>query len=100
MFPPQVRELLLPGDLRVELHLSNADTGGAFCLLVDHPPPGWALPPHRHRNEAETMHVLKGKFSVTIDGRESRLGPGTTAHVPRGIVHSGANVSETTGRGC
>lgn len=44
------------------------------------------------------MHVLKGKFSVTIDGRESRLGPGTTAHVPRGIVHSGANVSETTGR--
>lgn len=95
---PETRELLLPDDLRVELYLTGADTDGALCLLVDHPRPGWSLPAHRHRNEAETMYVLEGEFSITIEGRESRLGPGSTAHVPRGIIHSGANVGETKGR--
>lgn len=98
MVAPETRELLLAGDLRVQLHLNGEETDGAFCLLVDHPQPGWSLPPHRHRNEAETMYVLEGEFSVTVGGRERVLGPGATAHVPRGVVHSGGNVGETKGR--
>jgi quercetin dioxygenase-like cupin family protein len=88
----------MPGGVRTEIHLDAEDTGGAFCLLVDHPPAGWSLPPHRHRNEAETIHVVEGEFEMEIDGRRSCLSAGDTIHVPRGVVHSGANVGESTGR--
>jgi quercetin dioxygenase-like cupin family protein len=93
-----MQEVVLPGGTRVEVHLGAADTGGLMCLLVDHPPPGWALPPHRHANEAETIHVLDGRFELVVDGERCELGPGDTAHVPRGVVHSGRNVGDGPGR--
>ncbi|MBS1891542.1 MAG: hypothetical protein JST59_09620 [Actinobacteria bacterium] len=36
----------MPGGVRTEIHLTGDETGGAFCLLVDHPHAGWSLPPH------------------------------------------------------
>lgn len=90
--------LWLPGGVRMEVHLDGAATGGAFCLLVDEPPPGWWLPPHRHRAEAETIHVVEGEFEVVVAGERMRLAPGDTAYVPVGVVHEGGNVGETTGR--
>ena len=62
---------------------SREDTGGEFCLLVDHPPAGWSLPAHRHRNEAETIYVVEGEFEMEIDGTRSRLSPGQAVHVPQ-----------------
>jgi quercetin dioxygenase-like cupin family protein len=88
----------MPGGVRTEIHLSSADTGGAFCLLVDHPPPGWALPPHLQRGSAETIHVVEGEFEMQIDRRASRLRAGQTLHVPADIVHSGANVGDAPGK--
>lgn len=82
----------MPGGVRTEIHLTGADTGGAFCLLVDHPGPGWSLPPHLHADAAETIHVIEGEFEMTVDGVSRRLGPGQTVHVPAGVVHSGADV--------
>jgi quercetin dioxygenase-like cupin family protein len=79
----------MPGGVRTEIHLEGADTGGAFCLLVDHPPAGWALPPHRHAGEAETIHVVAGTFAMEVGGETVEAGPGATVHVPRGVVHSG-----------
>src|SRR5207245_8180242 len=52
------RVVWMPGGVRTEIHLVSQDTGGAFCLLVDHPPAGWSLPAHRHRNETETIHIV------------------------------------------
>ncbi len=88
----------MPGRVRTEIHLTGADTGGAFCLLVDHPPPGWSLPPHIHKDAAETIHVVEGEFELTAGGATERLGPGQTAHIPAGVVHSGANVGAAVGR--
>lgn len=88
----------MPGRVRTEIHLRGGDTGGAFCLLVDHPPSGWSLPPHLHRGVAETIHVIEGEFEMTVAGRTSRLGPGETVHVPADVVHAGANVGQVTGR--
>jgi quercetin dioxygenase-like cupin family protein len=88
----------MPGGVRTEIHLDGDETAGAFCLSVDHPPVGWSLPAHRHRDEAETIHVVEGEFELEIDGRSARVGPGETVHVPRGVVHSGRNVGSTTGR--
>jgi len=88
----------MPGGVRTEIHLDSEDTGGAFCLLVDQPPVGWSLPAHRHRNEAETIHILEGDFSIEIDGEPSRLSAGETVHVPKGAIHSSANVGAQPGR--
>lgn len=88
----------LPGDLLVEVHLTAADTGGAFCLLVDHPRPGWSLPPHHHANESETIYVIEGSFEVGVDGQTHSLGPGELVHVPKGVEHSGRCVGDEAGR--
>jgi mannose-6-phosphate isomerase-like protein (cupin superfamily) len=94
--PPRV--VWMPGGVRTEIHLGADDTAGAFCLLVDHPPAGWALPPHRHLREAETIHVLEGSFAMVVGGVASRVGPGETVHVPAGVVHSGGTVGDLPGR--
>jgi quercetin dioxygenase-like cupin family protein len=91
------RVVWMPGGVCTETHLVGEDTGGAFCLLVDRPPAGWSLPAHRHRNEAETIHIVEGEFEIVVDGARSRLSPGQTIHVPRGVVHSGANVGGQAG---
>lgn len=88
----------MPGGVRTEVHLTSAQSGGALCLLIDEPPAGWRLPPHRHSNEAETIHVLAGRFELDIDGERVALGAGDTAHVPVGAPHSGGNVGSETGR--
>jgi Cupin domain len=88
----------MPGRVRTEIHLATADTGGAFCLLIDHPPPGWSLPPHRHGAEAETIHILDGEFEMRVDGELIELSTADTVHIPRGTVHSGRNAGPGTGR--
>jgi quercetin dioxygenase-like cupin family protein len=92
------RVVWMAGGVCTEIHLVAEDTGGAFCLLVDHPPAGWSLPAHRHRNEAETIHIVEGEFEMVVDGTRLQLSPGQTIHVPRGVIHSGANVGDQAGR--
>jgi quercetin dioxygenase-like cupin family protein len=82
-------EVVMPGGLRLQIHLESEDTGGAFCLVEDHPPEGWSLPPHQHLNESETVYVVEGEFESVVDGERRTLGPGDTVHIPAGVVHSG-----------
>jgi quercetin dioxygenase-like cupin family protein len=88
----------MPGRVRTEIRLTGADTGGAFCLLLDEPPAGWSLPAHIHEGAAETIHVLAGEFETTVAGVTEHSGPGATVHIPAGVVHSGANVGPEAGR--
>lgn len=88
----------MPGNVRTEIHLTGADTAGAFCLLVDQPPPGWSLPAHVHRGVAETIHIIEGEFEMEVDGRRSPLTAGETLHVPPDTVHAGGNVGAAHGR--
>jgi quercetin dioxygenase-like cupin family protein len=89
MHPPAV--VWMPGDVRTEIHLTGEDTAGAFCLLADQLPAGWALPPHRHAGAAETMHVISGAMAAVVDGEETVAEAGETVHVPRGVLHSSRN---------
>jgi quercetin dioxygenase-like cupin family protein len=93
---PQV--VWMPGGVRTEIHLTGADTDGAFCLLVDEPPAGWSLPAHLHADAAETIHIVEGEFEMTIDGAGARIGAGETVHIPAGVVHSGRSAGGTPGR--
>ena len=88
----------MPGGVRTEVHLGGEETDGALCMIVDHPPPGWSLPAHRHANEDETIHVLEGEFEMEIGGEAVCLSAGETVHIPKGVVHSGGNVGAGPGR--
>jgi quercetin dioxygenase-like cupin family protein len=88
----------MPGGVRTEVHLSGEETDGAFCLLIDHPPGGWALPAHRHRGVAETIHIVEGEFELLLDGTTTRLSAGQTVYVPADAVHAGGNVGSSIGR--
>jgi quercetin dioxygenase-like cupin family protein len=94
----ETRVVWMPGGVRTEIQLDSEDTAGAFCMLVDEPPPGWELPTHLHRDHAETIHVVAGDFEVDLDGATVRLGPGQTMHVPAGVRHASRNVGEAPGR--
>lgn len=88
----------MPGGVRTEVHLGAEHTGGAFCLLVDEPPPGWSLPPHLHRGIAETIHVVEGEFWMEVEGERSSVRAGQTVLVPGDTVHAGGNSGARPGR--
>jgi len=48
---------------------------------------GQWLPEHTHDHE-EVSHVVSGRWTVSIDGEETALGPGDTVVIPAGVTHS------------
>ena len=43
--------------------------------------------PHYHKRTTELYYVLDGSGSVTLDGEEREVRPGTMIHIPPGVVH-------------
>jgi quercetin dioxygenase-like cupin family protein len=69
-------------------------TRGAFTLIEQVCPPGFATPPHIHRSEEEGFYVLDGELTVTCGGKTWTVVPGGFVLLPRGIAH-GFTVSPT-----
>jgi quercetin dioxygenase-like cupin family protein len=86
--------LQLPGGVEVEIHVRSEQTDGAFTLIRDRAPSGWELPPHRHLNESETIHVTSGRLWVSVEDERFELGAGETVHVPRGVTHAGGTLGD------
>ncbi|MAF23701.1 MAG: cupin [Roseibacillus sp.] len=42
---------------------------------------------HYHKRATELYYVLEGEGSVTLDGKEQKVLPGTMVHIPPGVVH-------------
>ncbi len=78
--------------------LSGADTGGAFTLLEALVPPDTGPPPHAHHAEDETFVLLEGDLTFTVADETHSAAAGTTVFVPRGTVHSFANVGTAPAR--
>jgi mannose-6-phosphate isomerase-like protein (cupin superfamily) len=77
----------------------GAATGGEyvemeFVLPADCVPP----PPHTHPAQVEEYEVIEGRFDVVVDGRWVSLGPGESASVPIGALHTFRNSSGSTVR--
>jgi mannose-1-phosphate guanylyltransferase/mannose-6-phosphate isomerase len=56
--------------------------------------PGGQLSLQKHAQRAETWVVTSGEALVTVDSRQSRLGPGETVSIPLGAVHRLENPAE------
>jgi len=77
--------------------LTGEDTGGRYCLIDMHVPPGGGPPPHRHDFE-EMFHVLEGEIEATFRGDKSVVRAGETLNIPANAPHSFTNASERPAR--
>ena len=55
-------------------------------------------PPHVHTSQVEEYEVIEGSFEVMVDGDWRTLGPGESARVPIGALHTFRNRSGATAR--
>lgn len=73
-------------------------TGGAFGLIEQELPPGFATPTHIHHDEDEPFYVLQGELTFQVGERTLVAGGGSFVYLPRGIAHGFTVTSETPAR--
>lgn len=93
---PALRHVSVAGDTYTIL-LGGEQTGGRYCLIDMHVPPGGGPPPHRHDFE-EMFTVLDGEIELTFRGEKKQAGTGSTVNIPANAHHAFKNVSERPAR--
>jgi mannose-6-phosphate isomerase-like protein (cupin superfamily) len=79
----------------LEFKALGEETGETYWALEGLADRQMAVPLHAHSREDEVWYVLEGEIVFTIGDREVRGGPGTFAHIPRGVPHSFRVASDT-----
>jgi len=88
---PKARHISIAGNTYTIL-LSGEDTGGRYCLIDMHVPPGGGPPPHRHDFE-EMFTLIEGEIAFTFRGETSTIRAGSTVNIPANAPHSFRNQS-------
>src|SRR5450432_413767 len=91
-----LRHLGLVGDTYTIL-LSGEQTGGRYCLIDMHIPPGGGPPPHRHDFE-ESFTVLEGEIEATFRDEHSTVRAGQVINIPANAPHQFRNASTQPAR--
>jgi mannose-6-phosphate isomerase-like protein (cupin superfamily) len=79
--------------------VTEADSGGHYCMLEMHVPPGAGVPMHQHAQQ-ETFVVVEGDAEFTRLGRGTqsaewfKVAPGETVNVPSWAMHGFRNPGE------
>jgi quercetin dioxygenase-like cupin family protein len=85
------------GDL-ITVKVSSEETGGAFAVAEERTPPQGGPPPHLHADDDETLYVLEGEVEFLVGGEIVGASAGSSAYVPRGVLHTFKNVGEAPSR--
>ncbi len=72
--------------------VTGNDTGGRFCIIDMHIPPGGGPAPHRHDFE-ETFILMEGEMEATFRGEKSIVRAGDTINIPSNAPHQFHNAS-------
>lgn len=72
--------------------VAGKDTGGRFCVIDMHVPPGGGPGPHRHDFE-ETFILLNGEMEAHFRGKKSTVRAGDTINIPSNAPHQFHNAS-------
>ena len=89
----------MPDGSVYEVVVAAAETGGAFVEMEFTLPPGSVSPPpHVHAKLTEEYEVIEGALDVMNAGAWTRLGPGQSASIPTGTLHTFKNRSDTSVR--
>jgi mannose-6-phosphate isomerase-like protein (cupin superfamily) len=74
-----------------------AETNGKYVEMEFVLPAGsFAPPPHVNPGQVEEYEVIEGRFDVMVNGEWSSLGPGESASVPVGALHTFTNRTKET----
>lgn len=93
------REEIRIGQLAIRFLLEGEQTDGAAAVFEFDVPAGAAVPAgHSHDAYDETIYVLEGVLTWTIDGRDVDVAPGEVVHIRRGEVHRFDNRHDTDAR--
>ena len=88
-------ETIRIGGLALEFLHSKDDTAGSLDLFRMTVAPQAKVPvPHYHESWDEVVYGLSGTLTFRIDGADHVIGPGGSAFVGRGVVHSFRNDSQ------
>jgi quercetin dioxygenase-like cupin family protein len=66
---------------------TNEHTGGAFGLIDNLMPAGFASPYHMHRNEDESFYLVEGEMTFYVGEERVKAEPGAFVYGPRGVPH-------------
>jgi quercetin dioxygenase-like cupin family protein len=69
------------------LKATGEQTGGAFSLVDELCPPGYATPFHIHHAEDETFYILEGTVTIFCGDQKIKAEPGAYVYAPRDIPH-------------
>jgi len=71
-----------------EVKLSAAQTEGRYTIQDEHWHPGYKVPPHFHKEHAETFYLIDGQFEWTVGGETHLMSAGDLVYIPPNTVHS------------
>ncbi len=91
----------LPVKVNPEVHSESrqvfrGETHGGFeiaCHMTKLPPGASPHAPHRHVNE-EIFFLREGTMEITVEGKASRIGPGSVAYIASNELHGSKNVGD------
>ena len=89
-------EIIRVGQIGIRFLLEATDTNGSLAMFEFAVPAGAKVPlPHYHKQYDETLYVVEGVMTFTVEGRPVDLSPGQSCFVPRGAVHGFNNLKQT-----
>ncbi len=72
--------------------VSGSITGGQVSVFEETTAPGEGPPLHSHVAQIEVFHILKGRYTFVVNGKETVAGPGDCLVVPAGAPHTFKNI--------
>lgn len=76
---------------RATFFATSVETGSAYAIWTDEPPPGGGPIPHVHTREEEFFYVLEGDLTFWCAGQEFKATPGAFVGLPKGLGHQFRN---------
>ncbi|MEO5951940.1 MAG: cupin domain-containing protein [Chloroflexia bacterium] len=74
------------------IKVRGSETNGAWAMVqAQLPPRGFGPPLHINSREDEIIYILSGNMKVQLGERILTAGPGATAFIPKGSVHTFCN---------
>ena len=83
----------------IQYTVTGRESDGAVVRYRWVSDPGGRIVDHTHPSCTEIFTILDGEATMTVAGERIVLGPGQSAVVPAGVVHSEANISGEIVRG-
>lgn len=96
--PGKERIAKTPFGAKVVIHVTAADTEGAFGMWETFTPPGHGPAPHTHTRETEVFRVIRGLYRFRCGGEEFDAPPGAVVVLPPHVRHSWRNIGDKPGQ--